>query len=385
MKKTIILDSLRVRACTYSNLRLFYTRYEELQNIYHFNNCLIFNLDETSVTYTQKYTGKAICLRGASPPITAKPERMFSSTLVLCIPMEGAACDSTLIWPQAQIPNEFKTFCVRRIRVYPSDTAWQTKQSFEKMMSEYYIPEMVSRRERLNLNSEAILLIMDGHSSRLSLQFIRLCRQNNIIVLVLPSHTSSFTQPLDLGPNGILKSVFSRETAARINHLSESKVSAAKADSPSEFIKMPPIFKRSNTTEYYTQSAAAYRRLLRDSLPEALECATSARILKQAWISSCFALTTEERELYLKENLPRGSGVFTTKSHMPQISGKVLTDPETMLEIWQWRLSSIARKAKEGKQSGKEIEVGSEERKELEEEIRRLKDRVGVDRRNAQD
>ena len=148
---------------------------------------------------------------------------------------------------------------------------------------------------------------------------------------------------------------------------------------------MPPIFKRSNTTEYYTQSAAAYRRLLRDSLPEALECATSARILKQAWISSCFALTTEERELYLKENLPIGSGVFTTKSHMPQISGKVLTDPETMLEIWQWRLSSIARKAKEGKQSGKEIEVGSEERKELEEEIRRLKDRVGVDRRNAQD
>ena len=380
MQKTIILDSLRVRACTYSNLRPFYTHYEELQQKYHFNNCLIFNLDETSVTYTQKYTAKAICLRGATPPITAKPERMFSSTLVLCIPMEGTACESTLLWPQAQIPNELKTFCVKRIRVYPSGSAWQTKESFEKMMCEYYIPEMVSRRLKLNLDSEPILLIVDGHSSRLSLPFIRCCKQNNIIVLVLPSHTSSFTQPLDLGPNGILKSVFSRQTATRINNLlkvSGSTPSATSADQLN-FMKMPPIFKRSNTVDYYTQTAAAYRRLLRDTLPEAVECATSEHVMRQAWITSCFALSNDERDTFLKDHLPTGSGVFLSNSHMPAISGKELTDPSIMLDIWRWRHRMISRKVSDRKQSEEELETMRKEASELEKEMGRLKKSLGL-------
>jgi hypothetical protein len=43
------------------------------------------------------------------------------------------------------------------------------------------------------------LLIMDGHSSHVNLEFINYCDQNRILVLILPPHSTHRLQPLDVG------------------------------------------------------------------------------------------------------------------------------------------------------------------------------------------
>lgn len=43
------------------------------------------------------------------------------------------------------------------------------------------------------------LLIIDGHSSHVTLDSIDLARQNNIHILCLPAHTTHVLQPLDVG------------------------------------------------------------------------------------------------------------------------------------------------------------------------------------------
>ena len=43
------------------------------------------------------------------------------------------------------------------------------------------------------------LLIIDGHSSDLTLESIDFARENNILILYLPAHTTHFLQPLDVG------------------------------------------------------------------------------------------------------------------------------------------------------------------------------------------
>ena len=86
------------------------------------------------------------------------------------------------------------------------------------MMMKAFIPEMKRRREtlssltfpaasRANTSKEYILLILDSHSSRFSSTIIRQCIQKKIILLTIPSHTSTKLQPLDLGPNGLFKHV----------------------------------------------------------------------------------------------------------------------------------------------------------------------------------
>lgn len=49
------------------------------------------------------------------------------------------------------------------------------------------------------------LLIVDGHGSHMTPQFVAICIANCIDLLVLPSHTSHITQPLDVGPFSTLK------------------------------------------------------------------------------------------------------------------------------------------------------------------------------------
>jgi DDE superfamily endonuclease len=49
------------------------------------------------------------------------------------------------------------------------------------------------------------LLICDGHDSHITGKWIRHCMENNIILMILPPHSSHLTQPLDVGVFGPLK------------------------------------------------------------------------------------------------------------------------------------------------------------------------------------
>jgi hypothetical protein len=49
------------------------------------------------------------------------------------------------------------------------------------------------------------LLICDGHNSHITAEWIAHCMENNILLMILPPHTSHLTQPLDVGVFGALK------------------------------------------------------------------------------------------------------------------------------------------------------------------------------------
>ena len=53
-----------------------------------------------------------------------------------------------------------------------------------------------------------LLLIMDGHSSHYSPDFIRIAAKEQILIFVLPPHTTHLTQPLDKGCFGPLKTAW---------------------------------------------------------------------------------------------------------------------------------------------------------------------------------
>ena len=91
-------------------------------------------------------------------------------------------------------------------------------------------------RAKMNRMSTAILFIMDGHVSRLNLSFIKECRKNNIVVLLLPAHTSNCTQPLDNGVNGVFKQTLAKTAARLINSVGEGR----KHDAEEKEAENPP-------------------------------------------------------------------------------------------------------------------------------------------------
>ncbi len=56
------------------------------------------------------------------------------------------------------------------------------------------------------------LLLVDGHGSHVTGNFVGFCFHNNIDLVVLPSHTFQITQPLDVGIFGPLKAAMARQT-----------------------------------------------------------------------------------------------------------------------------------------------------------------------------
>jgi hypothetical protein len=64
------------------------------------------------------------------------------------------------------------------------------------------VTEIEKRRIELkNLISKRALILCDGHSSRCSVDVMKLGRQHNIDIFIFPSHLTHILQPLDCGIN----------------------------------------------------------------------------------------------------------------------------------------------------------------------------------------
>jgi hypothetical protein len=71
------------------------------------------------------------------------------------------------------------------------------------------------------------LLTLDGHESHQSAEFIEFCKQNDIIPVCMPPHTSHLLQPLDVGCFGPLKKAYNKEietlTRNQITHITKTE------------------------------------------------------------------------------------------------------------------------------------------------------------------
>ena len=55
------------------------------------------------------------------------------------------------------------------------------------------------------------LLVLDGHDSHCTMQFVQYCEENSIVPLCLPPHTTHLLQPLDLGIFGPLAKAYKKQ------------------------------------------------------------------------------------------------------------------------------------------------------------------------------
>jgi hypothetical protein len=83
------------------------------------------------------------------------------------------------------------------------------KTVFENIFENIIVPEIEKRREYIEINSTA-LLIVDGHVSRLSGKVFSQAVQHRIDIVCIPSHISHIIQPNDRGVNSAVKASFKK-------------------------------------------------------------------------------------------------------------------------------------------------------------------------------
>lgn len=76
-----------------------------------------------------------------------------------------------------------------------SETGWSNTEVFRQYLTEHFLNFVPERTNK-------ILLLLDGHQSHIALDIADWAESNNIVLFILPAHTSRLLQPLDVACYG---------------------------------------------------------------------------------------------------------------------------------------------------------------------------------------
>jgi hypothetical protein len=100
-----------------------------------------------------------------------------------------------------------------------SDNGWTTNK-----LGLQWLKHIDTHTKRHTISTHR-LLILNGHESHNSLEFQQYCKENNVITLCMPPHSSHLLQPLDVGCFALLKVSYGCQAEnlmrSRINHITK--------------------------------------------------------------------------------------------------------------------------------------------------------------------
>ena len=174
----------------------------------------IYNFDETGFAMGLIATAKVVTrAEMTGRPFLVQPGNQEWVTSIECINSTGWVLPPCIIfkgkvhskgWYEDEtLPHSW--------RIEVSDNGWTTDNIGLQWLEKVFIPATNGRT-----TGRYCLLILDGHGSHLTPQFDEMCRQNDIIPICMPPHSSHLLQPLDVGCFSSLKRAY--------GHLIEDKM-----------------------------------------------------------------------------------------------------------------------------------------------------------------
>lgn len=162
-----------------------------IMNTYSFGPDRIYNIDETGLSTVLRsqnvVAGKSMKQVG----MCVSAERGESVTIVGIVNAAGEYIPPVIIFPRKRPHPEYMEGCV--------DGAIPLFNAKGYMDATFFLRTLEHFKDHVQVSIEnPLLLILDNHSSHLSLEALRFCRNNGIHMITLPPHTSHKTQPLDL-------------------------------------------------------------------------------------------------------------------------------------------------------------------------------------------
>jgi len=146
--------------------------------------------------------------RPKAVPVKTINARTWTS-IIECISALGVALDPLVIFKAKSIQEQWfkKEFLTRHPgwHVTFSENGWTSNDIAVEWLEKVFLPQTEPDDP-----SEARLLIVDGHGSHTSDEFMTMCYLNNVHLLFFPAHTSHILQPLDLGCFSSLKTAYRR-------------------------------------------------------------------------------------------------------------------------------------------------------------------------------
>lgn len=183
----------------------FYINLSVLMDKYNFPPHSIYNMDETGMSTVPNKQPKVLSRKGKrSVNKISSAERGTNVTVVNAVSATGHFIPPAFIFGRKRMKAELLDVAP------PGSIGMVSDSSF--INAELYLDWLTHFRDHAKpTKDQPILLILDNHVSHCTLKAVEFYRENNIIALTIPPHSSHKMQPLDRGFHGVLKKFYSSE------------------------------------------------------------------------------------------------------------------------------------------------------------------------------
>jgi DDE superfamily endonuclease/Tc5 transposase DNA-binding domain len=202
------IDAVRIKDTSPERLQRWFDDLEKAVMEYNIKPKNMYNMDESGFAIGEKEAGRCIINAQVRQKFQAKPGRQEWVSVVECICADGNVVPPLVIfraenlsrqWIPASIHGNWSIGC--------NSKGWTSNIHGMQWLRQCFEPAT-----RDKAGGEYRLLICDGHDSHITGEWVAHCMDNNIILAILPPHSSHLTQPLDVGVFGSLRNIWQRKS-----------------------------------------------------------------------------------------------------------------------------------------------------------------------------
>ncbi|KAK5805975.1 hypothetical protein VI817_000233 [Penicillium citrinum] len=163
----------------------------------------VYNMDETGVLLSVLNSIKVLVGKNDLRKHRGTTVKRTLVTAIECISADGRFLHPLIIWPAATHRSSWTTHATPGWHYACSKTGYTNTE-----ISLYWIKHVFDPQTRDRAGGRPRLLICDGFGTHESLEVLKFCFANRIILCRLPSHTSHKLQPCDVGVFSPLKTAY---------------------------------------------------------------------------------------------------------------------------------------------------------------------------------
>lgn len=177
-------------------VRAWMSRLEQLMEEHQFPPQLIFNMDETMID-ASGHRVKVITQASSPRPFTENETKGEHISLALCISASGSFLRPLAILPLKTLPP-LEPEVISFFSISGQENGFISNEIWHDWVRTVFIPHINRVRQQLGKPHQKVLFLVDSHSTRKYEPTIQLLNEAGVITYVLPAHSSTVLQPLDL-------------------------------------------------------------------------------------------------------------------------------------------------------------------------------------------
>ena len=152
----------------------------------------VYNVDETNIN-TEHKPPKVANTKAKSKTNAITSQRIATTTLIACGNAAGRVLPPYYVFKGKRRIPQLPDGALPGSKIYMTESGWSNGEVFKDFLVNLFLPSLPRRAD-----GEFVMLLYDGHASHLSVPIIEFVQANQVVLFVLPAHTSHVLQPLDV-------------------------------------------------------------------------------------------------------------------------------------------------------------------------------------------